>query len=100
MFMKLLRRLFGATEQPAGAGAQSTSTVEPIEHEGFLIYPEPQREGSQYRLAGRICKQVEGELKTHLFIRSDIISDKEEACRLMVEKAKNFILHTQGDIFR
>lgn len=51
-------------------------------------------------MAGRICKQVDGELKTHLFIRSDIISDKEDASRLMVEKAKNFILHTQGDIFR
>lgn len=100
MFMSLFRRLFGAATQSDHRTSASASTVEPIEHEGFLIYPEPQPEGSQYRLAGRICKQVDGELKTHLFIRSDIISDKEEASRLMVEKAKNFILHTQGDIFR
>lgn len=98
MFMSLFRRLFGTTTP--SDHRTSASTVEPIEHEGFLIYPEPQPEGSQYRLAGRICKQIDGELQTHLFIRSDIISDKEEASRLMVEKAKNFILHTQGDIFR
>lgn len=100
MLSQLLRRLFGSSQSPDPIAHQPRNAVEPIEHEGFLIYPEPQPEGSQYRLAGRICKQIDGELQTHLFIRSDIISDKEEACRLMVEKAKNFILHTQGDIFR
>ena len=100
MLSQLLRRLFGSNQSPDPIARQSRNEGEPIEHEGFLIYPEPQQEGSQYRLAGRICKQIDGELQTHLFIRSDIISDKEEACRLMVEKAKNFILHTQGDIFR
>ena len=49
----------------------------------------------QYRVAGRICKHIDGELKSHHFIRSDLCSSAEQANELMVEKAKNFIRHAQ-----
>lgn len=74
--------------------------AEAIEHEGFLLYPEPQPEGGQYRVAGRICQQVNGELKTHLFIRSDLLSNKQDAEQLMVSKAVIYIRQMHGDIFR
>ena len=69
------------------------------EREGFLIYPEPQREGGQYRVAGRICKSIGGELKSHHFIRSDLCGSPEQANELMVDKAKNFIRHVQDEMF-
>lgn len=95
MLKRLLRALFGS---PSSETTPST-TVDPIEHEGFLIYPEPQREGGQYRVAGRICKSIGGELKSHHFIRSDLCGSPEQANELMVEKAKNFIRHVQDEMF-
>ena len=95
MLKRLLRALFGS---PSSETTPST-TVDPIEHEGFLIYPEPQREGGQYRVAGRICKSINGELKSHHFIRSDLCGSPEQANELMVEKAKNFIRHVQDEMF-
>ena len=79
---------------------QATSQAEAVEHEGYLLYPEPQQEGGQYRVAGRICKEVDGELKTHLFIRSDLLSSKQDAEQLMVSKAVTYIRQMNGDIFR
>ncbi len=78
---------------------QTSLEVEAVEHEGFLIYPEPQPEGGQYRVAGRICKEVNGELKTHLFIRSDLLSNKQDAEQLMVSKAVIYLRQINGDIF-
>ncbi len=95
MLKRLLNILFGASNTET----TKSQAVEPIEHEGFLIYPEPQREGGQYRVAGRICKSIDGELKSHHFIRSDLCGSPEQANELMVEKAKNFIRHAQEEMF-
>ena len=96
MLKRLFNTLFGASS-PETAKSQS---VEPIEHEGFLIYPEPQREGGQYRVAGRICKCIDGEIRSHHFIRSDLCGSAEQANELMIEKAKNFIRHAQDEMFQ
>ena len=73
--------------------------VEPIEYNGFLIYPEPIAEGGQYRIAGQITKELDGEMKSHRFIRSDVLSSKSDACELMVKKSKMFIDQSSGKIF-
>ena len=96
MLRRLLRALFGSTSSET----TSSTSVEPIEHEGFLIYPEPQREGGQYRVAGRICKCIDGEIRSHHFIRSDLCGSPEQANELMIEKAKNFIRHAQDEMFQ
>ncbi|KLV10101.1 MULTISPECIES: HlyU family transcriptional regulator [Photobacterium] len=74
--------------------------VEPIEYKGYLIYPEPKSEGGQFRIAGRICKQFDDELKTHAFIRSDLLASKQDAETFMVNKAKMFIDQTGDSMFR
>ena len=96
MLKRLFNSLFGASS-PETAKSQS---VGPIGHEGFLIYPEPQREGGQYRVAGRICKCIDGEIRSHHFIRSDLCGSPEQANELMIEKAKNFIRHAQDEMFQ
>lgn len=61
--MGLFSRLFG------GKSENQIEVVQPVEYKGFLIYQEPLAEGGQYRIAGRITKEVDGELKpTALFV--------------------------------
>jgi len=89
----LFSRLFG------GKSEDKTESVEPVEYKEFLIYQEVIAEGGQYRVAGRITKEVDGELKTHRFIRSDVMSNKNDAEELMLKKAQMFIDQMSGRIF-
>ncbi|HIF9325053.1 TPA: HlyU family transcriptional regulator [Photobacterium damselae] len=74
--------------------------IEPTEYKGFLIYPELKAENGQFRIAGRITKEVEGELKDHAFIRSDLLSSKQDAETFMINKAKMFIDQTGDAMFK
>ncbi|MFB9136815.1 HlyU family transcriptional regulator [Vibrio sp. AK197] len=90
--MGLFSRLFGGSKS-------EPEKIEPEEYKGFHIYPSAIAEGGQYRIAGRITKEVEGELKTHEFIRSDVLSSKTDANDLMLKKAQMFIDQMGGKIF-
>ncbi|MDP2545024.1 HlyU family transcriptional regulator [Photobacterium damselae subsp. piscicida] len=74
--------------------------LNPTEYKGYLIFPEPRSENGQYRIAGRITKEVEGELKDHAFIRSDLLSSKQDAETFMINKAKMFIDQTGDAMFK
>ncbi|KJY83861.1 transcriptional regulator [Vibrio galatheae] len=91
--MGLFSRLFG------GAKEQPQTTVEPIEYKGFLIFQEALSEGGQYRIAGRITKQVGEEVKTHRFIRSDVLPSESDANEFMLKKAQMFIDQMGDNIF-
>ncbi|PSW20196.1 transcriptional regulator [Photobacterium sanctipauli] len=93
--MGFFSKLFGLDKSEPKA-----PDVEPIEYEGYLIYPEPIAEGGQFRIAGRICKQYGEEVKTHTFIRSDLLATKQDAESFMVNKAKMFIDQTGENMFR
>ncbi|MFM5180256.1 HlyU family transcriptional regulator [Aeromonas veronii] len=84
MLKKLFSALFGG--EPTKA-----PEVTPTEYAGYLIYPEPMAEGGQYRLAGRITKELDGVLQTHRFIRSDLFANPADAEHFMVQKAHTFI---------
>jgi len=73
--------------------------VEPVEYKGFLIYQESIAESGQYRIAGRITKEIDGEVREHRFIRSDVVSSETDANDLMLNKAKMFIDQMNGKIF-
>ncbi len=92
MFGNIFKSLFSGSEKKA-------EQVEPTEYKGYLIYPEPREEGGQYRLAGRICKEIDGELKTHLFIRSDLLPSKDDAIAFMIRKAQMFIDQSGDQMF-
>ena len=82
--MSILKRLFGG----GGAGKPAP---QPIEYKGFLIFPEPIPEDGQFRLAGRIELEKDGEVKSHTLIRADLIRDREQAEEAAVFKAKQMI---------
>ncbi|OEF23220.1 HlyU family transcriptional regulator [Vibrio rumoiensis] len=90
--MGFLSKLFGAKEVEA-------KNVEPVEYNGYLIYPEPMAEGGQFRIAGRIVKDIQGEMKTYQFIRSDVLASESDANELMIKKAKLFIDQSGTTIF-
>lgn len=91
--MGLFARWFGGREK------KQLELIQPIEYKGMLIYQESIAENGQYRVAGRITQEINGELQTHRFIRSDILSNKQEADQLMLKKAQLFIDQMSGQIF-
>jgi hypothetical protein len=82
--MGFLSRLFGGARTEAVA-------AEAIEHNGFLIYPQPIRQGGQFLTAGTIAKDFPDGRKEHRFVRADTHSSEEDASRLMVQKAQRLI---------
>lgn len=88
--MSLLSRLFG------GGGAAKSSEAEPVSYEGFTIYPAPMREGSKWRVAARIEKTINDDLKTHQLIRADTLEAEDMAIEASVNKAKQMI-NEQGE---
>ncbi|ENB1601158.1 transcriptional regulator [Vibrio parahaemolyticus] len=88
--MGFFSRLFG--------GSEKTAEVK-IEYKGFLIYQESISEGGQYRIAGRIEKSYDGEVKTHRFIRSDLLASEGDANELMLKKSQMFIDQMGDKIF-
>lgn len=78
--MGLFARWFGGREK------KQLELIQPIEYKGMLIYQESIAENGQYRVAGRITQEINGELQTHRFIRSDVLSNKQEADQLMLKK--------------
>ena len=81
--MSLLSKLFG--------GKAKADKVEPEEYGEFLIFPEPVRAGGAFRIAARIEKEIDGEIKVHHLMRVDTLTSKEEAAAASVAKAKLFI---------
>ncbi len=92
--MGLFSRLFGS-KTPA-----QPVEVEPINYKGYLIYQEALQEGGQYRIAGRITKEIGGELKVHRFIRSDVLASQADADEFMLKKAQMFIDQMGDNIFQ
>ena len=92
--MGLFSWLFGNKKVAA------TIDVEPIEYNGYLIYPEPKQEGGQFRIAGRICKKTGETVQTHHFIRSDVLPSQTDAETFMVKKAQMFIDQTGDRMFK
>lgn len=84
-FLSGLSTLFSSNT--SNSATQATAE-ESIEYKEFNITPSPISEGGQYRLSATISKTVEGELKTHLFIRSDVIASREDCIEMTIRKTK------------
>ncbi|WP_299689950.1 HlyU family transcriptional regulator [uncultured Vibrio sp.] len=92
--MGFFSRLFGGKEK-----SEQKVEIELVEYKGFNIYQDAIAESGQYRVAGRIEKEIGDELKTHRFIRSDVVSNKEDANELMLKKSQMFIDQMGDNIF-
>ena len=95
--MSFFKRLFGGG---GGGDAGNDNAGDSVEHEGFIITPRPMKEGGQYRLAGTITMDVDGETQTHKLIRADIFPSADEANEACIRKAKQVIKEQGKGIFR
>ena len=82
--MSLFKRLFGG-------GGESTKDADPVDYQGYRIFPEPVQEQGSHRIAARIEKEVDGELKTHHMIRADTYGTQDTAIEASVQKARQMI---------
>ena len=87
--MSILSRLFGG-----GKGSVSEPAAE--EYDGFRIFAEPMKDGSKFRIAARIERDVGGETKVHQLIRADTLESHEAAVTASSAKAKQ-VIDEQGD---
>ena len=87
--MSLLSRLFGGGGPAKPRHASET-------HKGFTITPDPQREGSRFRVRAHLSKDIDGETRTHTLIRADTLEDEDAAATTSVNKARQMI-DEQGD---
>lgn len=79
-----------------GKSAESSPASEPVEYNGFTITAEPLKEGGQYKTAGTITKEINGELRSAHFIRADNHSD-HGAAAVHSERKGQQIVDEQGE---
>ncbi|MEO0618651.1 MAG: HlyU family transcriptional regulator [Pseudomonadota bacterium] len=89
--MSLLKKLFGG-----GSDGAVPQAAEPVDYEGFRIIPTPMPEGSQFRLAATIEREVAGELTQHKLIRADVYASRDECIQFTVLKAQR-VIDEQGE---
>ena len=89
--MSFLKKLFGGSDGAGNDNDGQAAAGASVEHEGFQITPTPMKEGGQYRLAGTISMDVDGETKSHQFIRADLFTSADECNEACIRKAKQVI---------
>ena len=90
--MSFLKSLFGRKDATPSAPV----AVKTLDHNGFTIRATPYQEGGQYQLCGVIEKEIDGELRSHRFVRADRFPGAEEAADFTLVKAQQ-IIDQQGD---
>lgn len=88
----LVSNFFGGGNK-AGKPAEAS---EPVEHKGFTIVAAPIKEGSQFKTAGSISREIDGEMKMVQFIRADNHADRQSAVTHSERKGQQ-IIDEQGD---
>ena len=89
-----LKRLF------VGGESAPEKTEDAVEHKGFSIVPAPMNEGGQYRVAATITKGEGEAQKTHKFIRSDLMPNRDECIEITLRKAKLTIDQLGDNLFK
>lgn len=84
----VLKKIFGGSSDPQGA---ATPSADAIEYKQFSILPTPIKEGGQFRTAGTITLEQDGESKHSKFIRADNHSTIDAATEHSINKAKQII---------
>ena len=88
----LLGKLLGGGEKAPAAA----EPAEAIEYKGFTIIARPIKEGGQYRTAGSISLDIDGQQRSATFIRADNHADRASAVSHSERKAQQ-IIDEQGE---
>lgn len=95
--MSFLKSLFGlAPKTPAAP----TGPLKTIEHNGFTIHATPYPEGGQHQLCGVVEKIVDGETRSHRFVRADRFPVLDEAVEFTLVKGRQLVDQEGDALFR
>ncbi len=83
--MSFFKKLFG------GGAPKADEPAPTSEHEGFTIHATPYQAEGQWQMCGVIEKHVDGEMKSHRFIRADRFGSKDDAVEMTFMKARQII---------
>jgi hypothetical protein len=89
----------GGSTAREGVKAPPMPSVAPQLYADCQIFATPQREGNQFRLAGRIEKQVNGETLVRSFIRADVFTSVDDAAETTFRKAQQIIDQNGSSLF-
>ncbi len=78
----------GKGSDDAAVGGSSHSSES---YKDCTITPTPMREGSQWRISGRITKDVDGETIERTFIRADLFASQDECASFTIRKARQIV---------
>lgn len=90
--MSFLKKLFGGGESTPNHSKAAVS----VDYKGYKITSAPMKDGSQFRLAGTIAKEIDGVEKSHMLIRADTFASLESAEEATLRKAR-YVIDEQGD---
>ncbi|HUH77681.1 MAG TPA: HlyU family transcriptional regulator [Devosia sp.] len=97
--MSFLKKLFGGADTQTKAPAGDKILGEE-EYKSFLIKAVEMKVGSELQLAGKIEKEIAGELKSYSFIRADRMSSREDVTAMALSKGRQIIDEQGEQIFR
>lgn len=92
--MSFWSKLFGGGGGGSNDGAAAGGPSE--EYKGFTITAVSMAAGSEHQLAGRIEKEIDGEVKRYDFVRADRFSSKDDATSMAFSKGRQ-IIDEQGE---
>ncbi|WP_416407067.1 HlyU family transcriptional regulator [Agrobacterium rosae] len=92
-------KLFSGFGSASDDAPKKAETSEAHAYKDCVIYATPLKEGSQYRLAGRIEKKVGEETLAHEFVRADVFTSLDDAVECTVRKAKLIIDQSGASLF-
>ena len=84
-----LSKLFGLSKASGTEPAASSSKTET--YGDCLIRATPLKEGSQFRLAGSVEKEIEGGIRVRTFIRADVFTSEQDVIDATLRKAHQII---------
>lgn len=89
-----LKRLFGGSSE-GGEAAPPSGDPDEV-YKDVEVFARPVKEGGQWRVAGLLRKQVDGEAVERKFMRADLLPDEETARSTALGKAR-LIVDQNGD---
>lgn len=97
--MSFLKKLFGGGDTQSKA-PEGDKVLGQEEYKSFLIKAVEMKVGSELQLAGKIEKEIAGELKSYSFIRADRMSSREDVTAMALSKGRQIIDEQGEQIFR
>lgn len=91
MLGKFFKSVFGGGSGDGEGGAEASKSTATLDYNGFTIEAAPISEGGQFRTAGYISGEHEGEQRRVQFIRADVSSDKQAATDHSLSKGKQIV---------